>query len=353
MSYFYRDPATREMVRTLVERLSLYLFNQEAFLEIVSKGLAFYRDDGLRKTRLDMLKNGWVSMRVFHAMISGGQSYESGPVRFLWDCLERELVFVNTTGDMLPNSAFTHQINGKRLMELLLSNTLPNIFEPPASLAERYEAALLAVDVEKDGSPHRGSGFLLQGKTGPHVVTCKHNVDPQIGITDVSFTTAKGNVLQVGDGRLHPTLDVACYPVSELDGAEPVFWPGERADLFDEVFTLGFPMVPGAHGSLLGHRGEINGHVELYLGSSPAILISNLVSPGSSGCPVISRDGLCVGMTMRWAEAHFGEEQARFSLALPIGQISAFVGDIQLAERFLHEVIKHNAKTPSLETDQA
>ena len=92
--------------------------------------------------------------------------------------------------------------------------------------------------------------------------------------------------------------------------------------MFDEVYTLGYPNVPGAMPVLMGHRGEVNAVADLYLQKSPAIIISNLVAPGSSGCPVITADGRCVGMTISWLEGEAdGGARTRFSAALPAASI--------------------------------
>ena len=69
---------------------------------------------------------------------------------------------------------------------------------------------------------------------------------------------------------------------------------------------------------LTGHRGEVNAIADLYVQRSPAIIISNLVAPGSSGGPVLTVDGRCVGMTIRWLEGEMEDgEKTRFSAALP------------------------------------
>ena len=123
---------------------------------------------------------------------------------------------------------------------------------------------------------------------------------------------------------LSDTLDAAALVLEELPGARIPICMTVDVETFDEVFTLGFPKVPGAHPTLVGHRGEVNGRAGIYLDKSPALLISNIVSPGSSGCPGLTREGLCVGMTTRWLEAPDEQGGARFSAALPSDALTAF-----------------------------
>jgi S1-C subfamily serine protease len=110
---------------------------------------------------------------------------------------------------------------------------------------------------------------------------------------------------------------VAIVPVIGVVPAGPILSLRDDLEVFDEVYTLGFPHVPCAISHAVGHRGEVNGFANLFLGGSDIILISNLVSPGNSGGPVLDRDGFCVGMSIKWLEGEWDGEKARFSAALP------------------------------------
>ncbi|RYG86085.1 MAG: serine protease [Alphaproteobacteria bacterium] len=326
MTYFYKDVDAQALADIAAGRLGLFFSDQPEFLRIAESGLRFFGDQ-FTENRVTLAKNGWISLQFFHGLLCGGQEYKPAPVRFLWDRLENERVIVSLNGEMGNATTISHQINQYRLAELYTTGTLNNIFRPASALAETYADSLLTVDVEKNGLEHRGSGFLFSNHTGIFVVTCKHNVDPADGISSVKVSNLTGVEVVCGAPLLHPDLDLACLPIEVSLEASP-FFAGGHAEMFDEVFTLGFPMVPGGMSSLIGHRGEVNGHTELYLAKSPAILISNLVSPGSSGCPVLSRDGLCAGMTIRWAEGEFEAGAARFSCALPVAEITKFCGGL-------------------------
>ena len=103
----------------------------------------------------------------------------------------------------------------------------------------------------------------------------------------------------------------------------------DRAEVFDDVYTLGFPKVPGSQSILLGHRGEVNAITDHYLQRCRLLVISNLVSPGSSGGPVLDRYGRCVGMTVDWLEGEWAGEKARFSAALPAREIMETLREAQ------------------------
>jgi hypothetical protein len=101
----------------------------------------------------------------------------------------------------------------------------------------------------------------------------------------------------------------------QVDG--PAFHLTSHIAVFDELFTVGYPMLPLAVSSLVGHRGELNGYSTYYQTGHPLMIVSNLVSPGSSGCPILQRLGFAAGMTTRWLEAEYGEDRVRFSAGIP------------------------------------
>jgi len=244
----------------------------------------------------------------------------------MWDVLLRAQIFVRQwRGNAGDQRHADHQIDTRRLLDHLRDGTFCNLFHPPSALVTHYAPSVVAIDVATaSGGCSRGSGFVVSiddsGKCW--LVTCRHNVDPNEGITVTAITSAAGRALEVGDPYLSEACDVAIYPLVGDFNSTPIVLH-DAGEVFDDVYTLGFPRVPGAQPLMLGHRGEINGRAHLYLRKCEAIIISNLVSPGSSGCPVLDKNGRCLGMTIRWLEGEWGGEKARFSAALPASTLLA------------------------------
>ncbi|WP_422343436.1 S1 family peptidase [Parasphingorhabdus sp.] len=299
--------------------------NASLFRATVASGLSFMNSANA-DSKLNLMDRNLFSEELLQAMICGGKSYKSGPVNYIWKCLvERELV-IRATGYM-PGAFVDHNLVLPLILEHLRSKTLSNIFAPPAALIERYKNAVVAIDVHNSsGSRSRGTGFFAveENSNSGLLYTCKHNVDPDAGIEILNITTAAGAVVEFGPPRCHPTEDLAVIPVGQFGASEPVFRFREEVEVFDEVYTLGYPKVPCAEAGVIGHRGEINGKVKLFVGGSDVLLISNLVSPGNSGGPVLDRDGFCVGMSIKWLEGEWDGERARFSAALPASLIKQF-----------------------------
>ena len=147
--------------------------------------------------------------------------------------------------------------------------------------------------VNSQGEIGNGTGFLLNNKT---VLTCKHVI--------ADMTPNKRLEIQ-GNDYAYETysskeLDIAVLVLDGIvDGAKvfPVF---NDVDVLDEVLVMGYPPIPGSDRDyLLSQRGEVNAIVSSYLNGAKNLVLSSVTRPGSSGGPVISRDGYLVGMVVQ------------------------------------------------------
>ncbi|MEA3017002.1 MAG: Trypsin-like peptidase domain [Sphingomonadales bacterium] len=313
------------MIQLVAERFALLFTDTPAFMALVEKGLAFMHVEHAPE-KLALVAQNFFSEELFQAMVCGGSSYKTGPINFLWQRLEVHRLAVRSLGHS-PRAFVSHVLDTPMLWEHLRGKTFPNLFAPPAGLADRYAGAIVAIDVEKKGSSYRGSGFIAQAShdTMPWIVTCRHNIDAAEGIVLTGITTAGGQALTAHPPIISDEHDLAILRPRD-DPVEPIFQLSDSVTMFDEVFTLGFPNLPGAFPVLTGHRGEVNAVTDLYLEKSPVILMSNLVAPGSSGCPVLLADGRCIGITTKWLEGETSDgEKSRFSAALPAGPIRALL----------------------------
>ncbi len=312
------QPHFKAQFALVEDRFKLLYRDAEAFQAVVAAGLKFTNAQ-YAENKLDLIKLNFFSQELLQAMICGGEPYRMEPINFIWRrLLEREIV-IRHIGHM-PNALADHVLVLPLLLDHLRARTLPNIFFPASALVDRYSNSILAIDVLTEaGDVARGTGFFAVPCEGqaPHLFTCKHNVDPALGISIQSIATAEGQRIDFGEPVCHPREDIALIPVNGLPDIEPAFRFGDMPEIFDEVYTLGYPKIPTGEAGVIGHRGEINGSAKLFVEGSDVLLISNLVSPGNSGGPLLNRDGFCVGMSIRWLEAEWDGQKARFSAALP------------------------------------
>ena len=212
---------------------------------------------------------------------------------------------------------------------------LDNVLLGRQHVVKKYSPSVAAIIVQKDGIERVGTGFLVynpfSGKpfTGTgYIITAKHNVDPGEGIEFLRFespTAIQFNVL-AGDWICHPELDMAAMPIATSQELMPIYPLGEAAVL-SRTISMGFPSIATSDGLyLLAHNGELNAVITSYLDKKDYLLISNNVSPGSSGGPVLDDSGLCIGMVVRALETEHEGGLTKTNAAIPAKEIQRFIG---------------------------
>lgn len=322
----YLQVETIAAIHLAKKRLEIFLNDREEAERMIRLGLPFKGACNVDE-KINLFKANYFSHEMFEALMCGGEGYRPAPIELVWNKLCERRIFNKITGH-LPGAFADHIVNPALLLQHLHNDTFHNLFLPPSGLVDRYAGAVVAVDVLKNGDQRRGSGFIVQliNRSDQVLITCRHNVDPNDGITEIRVSTQDGAEISVKPAYISSEYDVAFMELRQ-PVQKTVFRLSSTATIFDDVYTLGFPHVAGAFPLLTGHRGEINGFAELFLEKCPAILISNLVSPGSSGGPVMNRDGSCIGMTIRWLESEFEGGTTRFSAALPAHILMDVLGD--------------------------
>lgn len=314
-------------VDAFVELLTLFAFDRTEYQK---------RVDALPRSLLpgnahSLAGSGMLShMSVLQLLLGkdGSQGVKDAVVRLL---IKRAIEW-SLIGEMPPNAHVSYMLSEERIRDLALKGILRNVLiDQPEHLVELYKQAVAAVHVDKGGEPYVGTGFvvLFHSKNGPRqvIVTAKHNVDPNDSITVEKIDNSYGLQISIENmsWQMHPAYDLAVSEV-HISNRTPLLQVSNFAPVLSETITLGFPRVPTSDKLfLLAHRGEINARVTSYLHPGPYLLISNAVSPGNSGSPVLGRSGLVVGMVTEAFESREEYGTLRMQAALDAAAIVEFL----------------------------
>lgn len=224
----------------------------------------------------------------------------------------------------------SHKWNSGRIGLFVTLRIVDNVLLGPSYVARKYRASVPAVFVRKGDDQHTGTGFLATSRGNGKksvLVTAKHNVDPQEGITWLGMNEPEGSVFKPTGGEwiLHPALDLALLEVECDEAIAPIF-PIGTPSVLTRTITLGYPGIATTDSSyLLAHGGELNAIVNTYHGED-RLIISNVVAPGNSGGPVLDEAGLCLGVVVNSFETRHEGGIEKANSAIPAKHVLDFIG---------------------------
>lgn len=238
-------------------------------------------------------------------------------------------LLVSDHGLSFPNAIVRYRWNNQQVKLYKNLHIIDNIILGSTYITQKYRQSVPAIFVRKGDDQYTGTSFLTANWENPQkkiVVTAKHNVDPDGGVTFFEIKSLHGVSYTPQDlnWTLHPQLDVAYMPVTCSDTVTPIFLTS-RASALTRTITLGYPRIATTDGPyLLAHSGELNAIVSSYDGSQH-LIISNIVSPGNSGGPVLDEAGLCIGMVTNSFETRHEGGISTASAAVPSSAMLDFI----------------------------
>ncbi|WCK01539.1 S1 family peptidase [Agrobacterium tumefaciens] len=282
------------------------------------------------QVRKSLLYDGFFREQDFLALIHACGDGEGTSVYAIMPILRKLVEWGIVTDQSIfgPKAYVSYSWNKKRIAHLIMLNVIDNILFSSAYVANKYRGSIPAIYVRKGGDDYTGTGFLstIVGGNKHVIVSAKHNVDPSDGIEFHSLSQPEGNTYKPTSGKwiLHSTLDLALLEVTFSHTAIPLFAVG-LPSVLQRTITLGYPRIATtADTYLLAHGGELNAVVDTYYGEK-RLIISNLVSPGNSGGPVLDEAGLCLGAVVNSLETKHDGGIEKASSAIPAHEILRFI----------------------------
>ncbi len=196
-------------------------------------------------------------------------------------------------------------------------------------LLEDIRNSVPAINIRRpDQDINCGTGSLISVVDGFMLLTNRHIVENN-EIVSIQAGSLTYDVLN--DPILCETDDLALVPVNRPNGTSVLSMTPDLP-ILSSVISIGYPRIPTAAAQYaLAHRGEINGAITDRNGRE-FITISNLVSPGNSGGPILNEKGEIVGVVTqsafgesRTASAAAGTYSSTYHLAIPPSVIIQFI----------------------------
>jgi S1-C subfamily serine protease len=161
------------------------------------------------------------------------------------------------------------------------SATVPVAARTRTEMLAGVLAAVATIETDR-GS---GSGFFVSGSGD--LVTNAHVIE---GATRIRVRTASKDVFLATMVRTDGVLDIALLRVAGYDGAFLKLATSDDAVVGADVIAVGSPL--GLEGTVT--RGIIS--ARRTLGGVPVIQIDAAINPGNSGGPLLTEDGVVVGV---------------------------------------------------------
>lgn len=173
----------------------------------------------------------------------------------------------------------------------------------------------------EDGSAI-GSGVIIN--TNGNIMTSEHVID---GASEISVTFADGTQSQAQVVQSDPTIDIAVLQTQDLPEVVVPAILGGGVRIGDEIFAIGNPLGLGGSFSA-GVVSGLDRSLPLPDGRSLEQLIQfdAAVNPGSSGGPLLDRDGQVVGIVTALANPTGEDFFSGIGFAVPIATAGGAAG---------------------------
>ncbi len=175
----------------------------------------------------------------------------------------------------------------------------------PIEIFRRHSGAVAPVIVkDRDNDYDIGTGFFLGNANT--FVTARHVVE---NMQSVKVLGANENPRRIRSLSYHVASDVDLAVFLLEEESTPTFLPFRKSAhvLGESILSIGFPPVPGFDRLTVLEHGEIGSEIKVmngeivgggipYQETTEYFLVNARVKGGSSGAPVLNRDGCVVGV---------------------------------------------------------
>jgi len=278
----------RDEVREITDFYLSKAIHPDLFKDIVRT----ISNEGLSLAEKNRIAFGMFTYKHF---LSYKKSADMNLVRYVLEALEEKLLIISM--DFIPSSDKIYQPNENYAKQMNDFGLIENIIFGFEFIINNYRKSVYKIEnTANSGDKDIGTGFLVSHLGDNLIITNHHVIDKakEIKIFDVDDNELGFEIL-VSEKE----LDVAILKLNLKPKDTEYLVFNSIQKVLSEIITIGYPSIPMTKEAYqVYHRGEINSHIEDYMGNK-LFLISAKTSSGNSGSPVIDKTGLVVGMITR------------------------------------------------------
>ncbi len=185
-----------------------------------------------------------------------------------------------------------------------------------------YQPLVLPLFFEDaNGDKSLGTCFRYQGG----IVSAKHCFE---GAHKIAIQGIQKDYLRGADFIVHENslMDIIFVEVPGLEHLPPF---AGKAEILDEVMTLGYPRVPGYHNFLATETATVSSRFTATVGAVAAsaediwicenlLLITAKIHGGNSGGPVINNKGQIIGVSVNMADGNGNYDSLGYGTVIPL-----------------------------------
>ncbi len=183
----------------------------------------------------------------------------------------------------------------------------------PRSILEKIEKGIVKIQFESEGEAKIGAGSVISEEG--HILTARHLLEDQYGtfVKDFSVFDDDGEKYRGFPVTTSKEEDLAVIKIKNANLPPIPRGSSGNLEILDYVMTVGYP-----YGSFTVTEGKISGLPDRP--GLPSLQFTAPVASGSSGGPLVDRDGNLIGIVLGRVS-----EKSGFGFALPIDQIEKYL----------------------------
>ncbi len=201
---------------------------------------------------------------------------------------------------------------------------------------EDYKKYVLPVEyTDKLGNKSLGTCFLYDNG----IVTARHCIEGASKISIQGFTKEDfiNSKFEVHENKIMDLLYIRLQ-----NAIRETIMFSQKAEILDEVMTLGYPKIPGYHNFMTAENATVSARFTTSLGQivsnaediwirEKLFLITAKIKGGNSGGPVVTKNGSVVGISVNLSKGDGDYDDLGYGTVIPV--------------EFLETLINNNTKT--------